>query len=91
MARQRQQRRQRQQQQGPDVREQLIRLLVEKIESDRHPSVAQMNMVESLLSPQEIPVYARILMDKMRDETYPDLMMMKRISDLSQRAALAQA
>lgn len=89
MARQRQQRRQRQQ--GPDVREQLIRLLVEKIESDRHPSVAQMNMVESLLSPQEIPVYARILMDKMRDETYPDLMMMKRISDLSQRAALAQA
>lgn len=72
------------------MRQELIRLLVEKIESDRHPSVAQMNMVESLLSPREIPVYARILMDKMRDDTYPDLMMMKRISGLSQRAALAQ-
>ena len=66
-----------------DVRQAVLRMLIEKIASERHPSVAQMNMVQELLTPDEVPMFAEVLLDKVRDETYPSLMMLKRLQGLT--------
>jgi hypothetical protein len=40
---------------GVDVRGEVANLLVEKIASDRNPSVTMMNLVEELLAPDDVP------------------------------------
>jgi hypothetical protein len=35
----------------------VVNLLVEKIASDRNPSVTMMNLVEELLAPDDVPAY----------------------------------
>ena len=40
-----------------DVRGEVVNLLLEKIASDRNPSVTMMNMVEELLAPDDVPAY----------------------------------
>ena len=49
---------------GVDVRGEVVNLLLEKIASDRNPSATMMNMVEKLLTPDDVPAYVGILMDK---------------------------
>jgi hypothetical protein len=66
-----------------DVRQAVLRMLVERIAADKHPSVAQMNMVQELLTPDEVPMFVEVLLDKVRDETYPSLMMLKRLQALA--------
>jgi hypothetical protein len=56
---------------GVDVRGQVVNLLVEKIASDRNPSVTMMNLVEELLAPDDVPAYLGVLLDKVQTERYP--------------------
>jgi hypothetical protein len=42
---------------GVDVRGEVVDLLLEQIASDRNPSVTMMNMVEELLTPDDVPAY----------------------------------
>src|SRR5215212_6558073 len=42
---------------GLDVRGEVVDLLLEKIASARNPSVTMMNMVEELLTPDDVPAY----------------------------------
>ena len=49
---------------GVDVRGEVVNLLLEQIASDRNPSVTMMKMVEKLLTPDDVPAYVGILMDK---------------------------
>ena len=42
---------------GADVRGEVVNLLLEKIASDRNPSVTMMNLVEDLLAPDDVPAY----------------------------------
>ncbi|HKG27575.1 MAG TPA: hypothetical protein VKB01_00450 [Thermomicrobiales bacterium] len=51
---------------GIDVRGEVVDLLLEQIASDRNPSVTMMNMVEELLTPDDVPAYVGILLDKGR-------------------------
>jgi hypothetical protein len=44
----------------------VVNLLVEKIASDRNPSVTMMNLVEELLAPDDVPAYLGVLLDKVR-------------------------
>jgi hypothetical protein len=41
-----------------DVRGELVDLLLEKIASDRNPSITMMNLVEELLAPDDVQAYA---------------------------------
>ena len=68
---------------GVDVRSELVNLLVEKIASDRNPSVTMMNLVEELLAPDDVPAYAAVLMDKVKADRYPSLSMINRIIALT--------
>ena len=64
---------------GVDVRGEVVNLLVEKIASDRNPSVTMMNMVEGLLAPDDTPAYAAVLLDKVKTDKYPSYSMLRRL------------
>jgi hypothetical protein len=64
---------------GVDVRGEVVDLLLEKIASDRNPSVTMMNMVEELLAPDDVPAYAAVLLDKVKTDRYPSYSMLRRL------------
>ena len=66
-----------------DVRGEVVDLLLEKIASDRNPSVTMMNMVEELLAPDDVPAYAAVLMDKVKTERFPSYSMLRRVIGLT--------
>ena len=66
-----------------DIRRELVELLLSKVEGDLYPSVTQMNMIEALISPEEKPVYARVLMEKIQRDRFPSVSMMLRVRSLS--------
>jgi hypothetical protein len=66
-----------------DVRGELVDLLLEKIASDRNPSVTMMNMVEELLAPDDVPAYLGVLLDKVKSDRYPSLAMLRRLLALA--------
>jgi hypothetical protein len=68
---------------GIDVRGEVVNLLLEKIASDRNPSVTMMNMVEELLAPDDVPAYVEVLMDKVKTDRYPSYSMLRRILALT--------
>ena len=54
-------------------------MLVQKIATDRHPSVTMMNLVEELLALDDVPAYVGVLMDKVKTEKYSSLSMTRRL------------
>lgn len=66
-----------------DIRGELVNLLVEKIASDRNPSITMMNLVEELLAPDDVPAYAEVLLDKVQSDRYPSLSMIHRLVALT--------
>ena len=64
---------------GVDVRGEVVNLLLEKIASDRNPSVTMMNLVEELLTPDDVPAYVGVLLDKVKTDRYPSLAMLRRL------------
>lgn len=57
----------------------LLDLLLSKVKDDRFPSESMMDLLEQLLTPEELPAYAGVLMEKIAADTYPSASMMKRI------------
>jgi hypothetical protein len=66
-----------------DVRTELLKTLLSKVEQDPYPSSTTMNLIEELLTPDEVPSYARILLGKVADEQFPSVSMLGRIRDLA--------
>jgi hypothetical protein len=71
---------------NPEVeqtRSALLDLLLSKIKDDRFPSATTMDLLEELLTPEELPAYASVLMEKIANDTYPSASMMKRLVSLT--------
>ena len=68
---------------GVDVRGEVVDLLLQNIASDRYPSVTMMDLVEDLLTPDDVPAYAAVLLDKVQTETYPSLAILRRLMALA--------
>ena len=68
---------------GVDVRGEVVDLLLQNIASDRYPSVTMMDLVEELLTPDEVPAYAAVLLEKVQTETYPSLAILRRLMALA--------
>ena len=66
-----------------DVRRELLDMLLTKVADDRHPSVTDMDLIEQLIGPDELPIYVEVLMDKIRRQRYPSIPMMRRVLALS--------
>jgi hypothetical protein len=63
-----------------DARKEILRLLLERVASERHPSGATLNMIEGLLAaPDDKEMYARLLMDKIETSRYPSIDMLNRL------------
>jgi hypothetical protein len=68
---------------GPDTRELLLDMLLQRVQEDRYPSVTMLNMAETLLRPEEVPLYVELLIQRVREDTYPSIPMLKRIAALT--------
>ena len=66
-----------------DVREILLDALLDKVADDRFPSLSMLDMIESLLRPDEVEIYVRILLRNVRAEKYPSMPMLRRIAALT--------
>jgi hypothetical protein len=65
------------------VREQVLDLLLEKVESDRYPSSAMLDDIERVLTPWRREDYADVLLEKIRRDRYPSRAMIERVLRLS--------
>jgi hypothetical protein len=66
-----------------DARRELLGFLLDRVQGDRYPSVAMMDLIEELMSPDERPVYAQVLMEKIRRERWPSLSLIRRLLALT--------
>ena len=65
-----------------DVRTQLLELLLDKVEQDQYPSSTMLDLIEELVSPDEVEQYAGVLMAKLEGETYPSNSLIRRVMAL---------
>ena len=66
-----------------DVRVELLRQLLQKVHEDPYPSSTMLDLIEELLTPNEVPAYARVLLAKVEDENFPSVSMIQRIAALT--------
>ena len=57
-------------------------ILLDKVAKDPYPSTTMMDLIEELLTPEDVPAYAAVLMDKIRKDQFPSLDLMTRVRDL---------
>jgi len=65
------------------VREQVLDLLLEKVEADRYPSSTMLDDIEQLLTPWRREDYADVLMEKIRRDRYPSRTLIARLVRIS--------
>lgn len=68
--------------QSESVREQLLELLLEKVEQDTYPSSTMLDLIEELITPDDIARYGKVLMAKLAGENYPSNSMIRRVTAL---------
>ena len=65
-----------------DVRVKLLQRLIDQVDSDQYPSTTIMDTIEEMLTPDEVPNYAQVLVSKVAEDQYPSIGMIRRIRDL---------
>jgi hypothetical protein len=65
------------------ARRQLFAVLYDKVSEDKYPSPTMLDVLERLMTPDDIETYAELLLSKIRDETYPSMSMVRRVIDLA--------
>lgn len=64
------------------ARIELLRVLLEKMAEETYPSATMMDTIEELMIPQELPVYAKLLVDRIESERFPSIDMINRVRNL---------
>lgn len=70
-------------QQQFDGRHELVTVLLEKVQADPYPSATMMDLIEEIITPEEVPAYANVLLDKIREDVFPSLDLMIRVRNVS--------
>jgi hypothetical protein len=65
-----------------DARAELVATLLEKVRSDPYPSTTMLDLIEKLLTPEEQPTYVVLLQDKLREERFPSIPLLIRLTEL---------
>ena len=63
------------------ARAELVATLMQKVREDTYPSGMMLDLIEELLTPEEIPDYVMVLQDRLRSEQYPSIPMLRRLVD----------
>jgi len=66
------------------IRDDVLDLLLDKVEADRFPSPSMLDDIEKLLTPGRRQAYADILMAKIRADRFPSRSMIQRLLRLSE-------
>lgn len=64
------------------VRTQVLGALLDKVEADTYPSTTMLDIIESLITPDELDDYADVLLAKVTSENYPSLDLIRRLVGL---------
>ena len=64
------------------LQERYAELLLERIRSDKHPSVTHMNMFESIAPPRQLVEYILFLMEAIEKDQNPSIPMIRRVQGL---------
>ena len=62
-----------------EARAVFLRILMDQVRQDRHPSATHMALIEQALPPEWIPDYLEILFEKIADDPHPSIPMLHRI------------
>lgn len=65
-----------------DARAELVATLLEKIKEDPYPSATMLDLVEELLTDEEMPAYIVFLQDRLRSERFPSIPLLRRLTNL---------
>jgi hypothetical protein len=65
-----------------DARAELVATLMQKVQDDPYPSSTMLDLIETLLTPDEEPTYVVLLQDKIRAERFPSIPMLSRLTRL---------
>jgi hypothetical protein len=66
-----------------DLRAEIIDALMEKIDTDPYPSNTMLNMIEDLITPEELPRYAESLLRRIHSDNFPSIPMIARLKRLT--------
>ena len=66
-----------------DTRQQLLQLLLEKVTADTYPSATMLDLIEELLTPDDVQSYSEMLLEKIRNDNYPSFSLMDRLRALA--------
>jgi len=67
------------------LQERYAEVLLDRIRSNRHPSVTQMDLFETVAPPRQLAEYALHLMERIEGERYPSIPMMRRAQSVISR------
>ena len=62
-----------------DVRTEMLEALLQKVNEEQYPSTTTLDMIEELLTPDDVPVYAELLLTRIRSDRFPSIPMMARL------------
>lgn len=65
-----------------DARAALLQTLLEKVSEERYPSTTMLDLIEELLTEEEYPAYVEFLQGRLRDDRFPSIPMLKRLTNL---------
>jgi hypothetical protein len=70
-----------------DTREQtraaLLKSLMRKLEADPYPSSTMMDMVEELLTPDDVEPYVKLLLERIDNDNFPSISMLHRVESFA--------
>ena len=58
----------------------LVQTLLDKVRTDPYPSSTQLALIEEVIPREMVPDYLEVLIDKIGDDKWPSIPMLKRIA-----------
>ena len=65
-----------------DVRAQLFETLMAKVDADPYPSATHLDIIESILTPDDVSRYAQALLARIQEDTFPSVSLIQRVQNL---------
>ncbi len=65
-----------------DARAALVQTLLEKVSEERYPSTTMLDLLEQLLTDEELPAYVQFLQGRLREDRFPSIPMLRRLTNL---------
>lgn len=60
-------------------RQSVLDLLLDKVRDDQYPSATHLDMIEMLLTSEDLDTYREVLFEKVANETYPSTSILNRL------------